>query len=143
MVGGSCGFARRDKKQETQVVPLLACSKPISNHTASLGFSGPKDEVDIIISREAMFAQPANISSMTICPLHRAKLGLGWTKGSNTRCIVPEVLSNHGKRGRTWPKSDRGIGKRDSQIILEKTHFPKKSFRNEKEQHFVFQSADF
>ena len=36
---------------------------------------------------------------MTICPSHRAKLGLGWTRGS----------------------SDRGIGKRDSQIILKRT----------------------
>ena len=84
-------------------------------------FRGQKDEVDLILSQAAMFAQPANISSVTICPLHRAKLGLGWTKGSNTRCRVPEVLSNHGKGGKTWPKSDREIGKGDSQIILEKT----------------------
>ena len=106
MVGGSCGFDRRDKKQETQVVPLLACSKPISNHTANLSFSGPKDEVDLILNREAMFAQPANISSMTICPLHREKIGLGWTQGSNTSCRVPvtakEVKSVAKKRQRNW-----------------------------------------
>lgn len=121
IVGGICGFDRRDKKKDTEIIPLLACSKQIANHTASLGFSGPKDEVDLVLSRAAMFAQPAKISSMTICPLHRAKLGLGWTRGSSTKCRVPEVISNHGNRGKTWPKCDRGIGKSDSQIILKKT----------------------
>ena len=34
---------------------------------------------------------------------------------------MPEVLSNHDKRGKKWPKCDRGIGKIDRQIILKKT----------------------
>ena len=121
LVGGICGFDTRDRKKETQIIPLLACSREISNHTASLGFSGPKDEVDLILSRAALFTQPANIHSMTICPLHREKLGLGWRRGSYARCRVPEVLSNHDKKGKKWPKCDRGIGKNDSQIILRKT----------------------
>ena len=47
IVGGMCGSDTRDRKKETQIIPLLACSKAISNHTASLGFSGPIDEVDL------------------------------------------------------------------------------------------------
>ena len=121
LVGGICGFDTRDRKKETQIIPLLACSKDISNHTASLGFSGPKDEVDVILSRVGIFTHPGNINSMTICPLHREKLGLGWRRGSNARCRMPEVLSNHDKRGKKWPKCHRGIGKIDAQIILKKT----------------------
>ena len=122
IVGGMCGFDTRDRKKETQIIPLLlACLKAISNHTASLGFSCPMNEVDLILSRAAVFTQPANINSMTICPLHREKLGLGWRRGSTARCRVPEALSNPDRRGKKWPKCDRGIGKIDSQIILKKT----------------------
>ncbi|RMX46864.1 hypothetical protein pdam_00025619 [Pocillopora damicornis] len=53
----------------------MNCSKPISNHKASLGFSGAENEVDLILSRAAVFAQPANINFMTICPLYRERLG--------------------------------------------------------------------
>ena len=119
IVGGSCGFERKDRKQETQVIPLLAYAKNISSHTTSYGFSGIEDE--LILSRAAVFRQPVNISSMTICPLHRSKLGLGWGRGSNTRCRVPALISSHGTRSKTWPKCDRGIGKSDSQVILKKT----------------------
>ena len=120
-VGGNCGFDKRSRKQETVIIPLLACSKRIDSHLTSFGFSGPKDEVDLILSRAAIFSPPVNIHSMTICPSHRAYLGLGWTRGSSTRCRVPSEISNHGKSHRSWPKGDRGIGKRDSQIILMKT----------------------
>ena len=121
LVGGICGFDTRDRKKETQIIPLLACSKDISNHTASPRFLGPKDEVDLILSRVGIFTHPGNINSTTICPLHRENLGLGWKRGSNTRCRMPEVLSNHHKRGKKWPKRDRGIGKIDAQMILKKT----------------------
>ena len=87
-----CGFDTRDRKKEAQIIPLLACSKPISNHTASLGFSGPEDEVELILSRAAVFTQPANINSIIICPLHREKLGLGWRRGSTSRCREPMFL---------------------------------------------------
>ena len=50
-----CGFDTRDRKKEAQIIPLLACSKPISNHIASLGFSGSEDEVELILSRAAVF----------------------------------------------------------------------------------------
>lgn len=121
IVGRVCGFDRKDRKQETEVVPLLACTKQISSHTESYHFSGIKDEVDLILSRAAVFRQPRIVSSMTICPLHRSNLGLGWSRGSNTRCRVPALLSNHGKKSKTWPKCDRGIGKSEAEIILQKT----------------------
>ena len=57
-----------------------------------LGFSGPEDEVELILSRAAVFTQPANINSIIICPLHREKLGLGWRRGSTSRCRVPMFL---------------------------------------------------
>ena len=121
IVGGMCGFDTKDREKETQIIPLLACSKAISSHIASLWFSGPVDEVDLILSRAALFTQPANINSMTICPLHRQTLGLDWRRGSTARCRVPEALSIHDRRGKKWPKCDRGIGIIDSQIILKKT----------------------
>ena len=121
IVGGNCGFDRRDRKQDTEIVPLLACSKPTDNHRRGLGISGTVDEVDLILSRAAIFTRPQNINSMTICPLHRSKLGLGWTKGSNTKCRVPSEVSQHGKGRKKWPKCDRGIDKDDSKLILKKT----------------------
>ena len=118
---GIFGFDTRDRKKETQIIPSLACSKDIFNHMASLGFLGPKDEVDLILSRVEIFTHPGNINSMSICPLHREKLGFGRRRGSNARCRMPEVLSTHDKRGKKWPKCDRRIGKIDTQIIIKKT----------------------
>ena len=121
IAGGNCGFDKRSRKQETVTIPLLACSKRIDGHSTSFGFSGPKNEVDLILSRATIFSPPLNIYSMTMCPWHRAKLGLGWTRGSSTTCRVPSEISNHSRSDKTWPKCDRGIGKRDSQIILKRT----------------------
>ena len=109
IVEGMWGFDTRDRKKEAQIIPLLACSKPISNHTASLGFSGLEDEVDLILSRAAVLTQPANINSMTVCPFHREKLDLGWRRGSTASCRVPEALFNYDRRGKKWPKGDRRI----------------------------------
>ena len=121
IVGGNCGFDRHDRKQDTEIVPLLACSKPTDNHRRGLGIFGTVDEVDLILSRAAIFTPPQNINSMTTCPLHCSKLGLGWTKGSNTKCRVPSEVSQHGKGCKKWPKCDRGIDKDDSKLILKKT----------------------
>jgi len=60
--------------------------------------------------------------SMTICPSHRSKLGTGWSRGSTIKCRVPQSMSGHGG-GKTakWPKAERGIGKRESALILRET----------------------
>ena len=114
-------FDKRSRKQETVTIPLLACSKQIDGHSTSFGFSGPKHEVGLILSQAAIFSPLVNIHSTTMCPSHRAKLGLGWTRGSSTRCSVPSEISNHSNSDRTWPKCDRRTGKGDSQIILKRT----------------------
>ena len=48
-----------------------------------------------------------------------SNLGVGWNRGSNSRCRVPKEMSGHGEgRVKSNPKADRGIGKRMSQIVL-------------------------
>ena len=122
ITGGTCGVDYRNKTSSVvQVVPLLSCSRDISNHKSSFAFTGPEHEVDLILCRAAIFSMPDNVSSMTICPLHRAKLGNGWTRGSSTRCRIPPPVSNHGKARKSWPKGDRGLGKDESEVLLKKT----------------------
>ena len=121
LIGGVCGYNTRDRKRETEVVPLLSCSKNIASHRSAFKFTGPKDEIDPILCVASMFTKNTRSSTMTICPNHRAKLGLGWTRGSSTRCRVPERISNHNKGKGVWPKGERGLGKRGSEMILRKT----------------------
>jgi hypothetical protein len=122
IVGGLCGSDSRDRKHEVQVVPLLSCSKDISNHLSLFSFSGPENEVDLILCRASVFTRPDAINSMTICPLHRGKLGLGWTRGGTTRCRIPPDLSNHGQTSKkSWPKGERGVGKQESEMLLRRT----------------------
>ena len=121
VVGGTCGFDRKDRKQCTTVLPLQACQKEISAHKATFKFTGIDNEVDLILSRAAMFTLPVDIHIWTVCPLHRSELGLGWARGNNSRCRVPSTLSNHRQNKGKWPRCDRGISKEDSQLILNKT----------------------
>ena len=77
--------------------------------------------MDLILCRAAIIQNPESLDTMTICANHRGKLGLGWTRCS-TMCRIPVALSNHGEGSRkAWPKGDRGIGKRDSEIVLDVT----------------------
>ena len=73
----------------------------------------------IFLSRAGIFETPKDIDDFTNCPTHRSNLGVGWNRGSNSRCRVPKEMSGHGKgRVKSIPKADRGIGKRVSQILL-------------------------
>ena len=92
IIGGICGSDSRDKKQEVTVIPLVSCSRDITKHLGSLTFSGPENEIDLILSRAAIFKIPEDVNDMTICPFHRGKLGLEWTRGTSTRCRVPPVF---------------------------------------------------
>ncbi|XP_015753959.1 PREDICTED: uncharacterized protein LOC107333644 [Acropora digitifera] len=121
IAGRVCGADRRARKQEIRVIPLVTCSKDISKHMSMLSFTGPEDEVDLILCRSGIFTRSEKVNAMTICPLHRAKLGLGWTRGASTRCRIPPSLSNHGKKKGKWPKGERGIRKNESKILLRKT----------------------
>ena len=58
---------------------------------------------------------------MTICPLHRAKLGLGWARGAIIRCRIPPSLYNHGKKKGEWPKGKRRSGENESKTLLSDT----------------------
>lgn len=120
LTGGGCGHGPRDRHKYSNVIPFLACKKEISSHENLFQFAGHENEIDLILSRAGLFTRPKDIETWTICPLHRGKLGLGWTRKS-TRCRVPVQISNHGKGKRTWPKGERGIGKRDTQLILKRT----------------------
>ena len=84
LVGSSCGFDAKDRKRhgQTQIVriPFLSCTKNISKHWSTLSFSGLQNEIDLIQSGAALVDQAEErIKSMTICPRHRATLGISWT----------------------------------------------------------------
>ena len=71
------------------------------------------------MSRAGIFEKPKGIDDLTNCPTHRSNVGVGWSRGSNSRCRVPKEVSGHGKgRVKSIPKANRRIGKRVSQIVL-------------------------
>src|SRR6056300_904096 len=123
IVGNECSFDSRDRYKNLNVIPLLSCRKDITNHLSLFSFSGVESEIDLILARSSIFKRPKNIETMTICPFHRSKLGLGWTRGAATRCRVPQELSLHGKStgSKSWSKGDRGLGKKECQMLLRKT----------------------
>ena len=81
LVGSSCGFDAKDRKR--QRIPFLWCTKNISKHWSTLSFSGLQNEIDLVLSRVPLFDQVderiKDIKPMTICPRHRANLGISWT----------------------------------------------------------------
>ena len=85
--GGTCGFSYRvDRSCISQVVPLSGCWKDISSHMRSCKFSDPENKVDLISSRADIFETPKDLTN---CPTHRSNLGVGWSRGSSSRCRVP------------------------------------------------------
>ena len=87
LVCSSCGFDAKDRKRQNQIVPLVSCSKDIS---------GPQNKIYLILCRAGLFYKTEeSIKSMTVCPRHRAILGISWTRG--TRCRVPKPISGHGR----------------------------------------------
>ena len=97
IVGGVCGYNPKDRKRNSEIVPLLSCKKDIDSHKSTYKFTGPEDEVELILCRTGKLSKSESLRTMTICPNHRTKLGLGWCRGSSTRCRVPEEISGHGK----------------------------------------------
>ena len=79
LLGSSFGFDAKDRKRQTQIVRItfLSCTKNISKHWSTLSFSGLQNEIDLVLSREALVDQAEErIKSMTVCPRHRATLGI-------------------------------------------------------------------
>ena len=75
--------------------------------------------VDHILSRANIFETTKDIDDFTICPTHRSNLGVGWRRGSNSRCRVPKEVSSHGKdMVKSIPEVNRGIGNRVPQIVF-------------------------
>ena len=112
VVGGTCGRDPRDRQNSCSVVPIYACQKDVSKHERTFKFFGHENEVDLILSRAGVFnTTPKDIETWTICPLHRAKLGLGWTRRTADRCRVPVTISNHGEGKRKWPRAEKGMSK--------------------------------
>ena len=113
LVATSCGFDAKDRKRQNQIVSLVSCSKDIS---------GPQNEIDLILCRAwLLYKTEESIKSMTVCPHHRAILGISWTRGRGTRCRVPQAISGHGRSRATWPKGNRSLVKKDSALIMNNT----------------------
>ena len=74
---------------------------------------------NVFARNESLWLLSLYIDDFTNCPTHRSNLGVGWNRGSNSRCSVSKEMSGHGKgRVNSIPKADRGIGKRVSKIVL-------------------------
>ena len=118
LVGGECEPDPRSKNQSCQVVPLVSCNKKITCHKILLKLSGCDTEIELILARSACFRTPVNIQEMTICPLHRECLGIGWQR-SIRQCSVPVELSGHD--GTAKQKAERGCTLFQSKLILQAT----------------------
>ena len=109
-----------DRTRSREIKPLLSCAKNIDQQKSCYGFQDVGNEVELILARSAMFSTPENTKTMTICPSHRSRLGLGWVWGTD-RCRVPETISKHKNVRSKFPKAERGIPKMFSQVILRRT----------------------
>ena len=116
LVGGEYGPDPRSKNQSCQVIPLVSCNKKITCHKKLLKFSECDTEIELILARSACFRTAVNIQEMTICPLHRECLGIGWPR-SIRQCSVPEELSGHD--GTAKQKAEQGCTLLESKLILE------------------------
>ena len=94
LVGGECGCDSRSRIPFCGIPPLVSCNKSVAGHKKLLKFSGCETEVEFILARSACFQTPPNIQEMTICPLHRERLGIGWRRSIKS-CSAPQRLSDH------------------------------------------------
>ena len=117
IVGTDCSVDRRDSKKSFDIIPLTECQKEIANHKSTWSFSGVESEGELILARAGIFhAKSRGQGPLNICPYHRSELGIGWRRG-NDICRIPLELATHTKA----KKGERGIGKKTSQIILQRT----------------------
>ena len=106
--------------EKTVVAYLRSFPCVIVKKTFQVTCGDPETEADLILSRAGIFETPKDIDYFTICPTHRSNLctGVGWIRGSISRCRVPKEVYGHGKgRVKSIPKAYRGIGKRVPQIV--------------------------
>ena len=121
IVGGICGAEERARHPSTQTVSLSSRSKDIRSHKHFLQFSGVVEtETELILARSGIFVKPINFSEMTVCPLHRSSLGIGWRRASRL-FSVPQDVSGHKKESKEVPRAERGITLQHSKHIFELT----------------------
>ena len=77
-----------------------------------LQFSGCETEIELILGRSACFQTPENIHDMTICPLHRVSLGIGWRRSKRV-CSVPAGKLS-GRSEESKKNAERGWLRRNS-----------------------------
>ena len=83
LVGGVCGYDTKDRKRNTEVVPLFSCDRDISNHKSLYKFTGPEDEVELILCRAAKFKKNERLSCGPVCSKNRSR-----------RTFVPKLISS-------------------------------------------------
>ena len=76
--------------EKTEVVylksfPCVIVKKNISSHLRSCKFSDPENEVDLVLSRAGIFETPKDIDDSINYPTHKSNVGVGWSRGSNSR----------------------------------------------------------
>ena len=122
IVGSPCSHDRRDHTKLVNEVPLLSCVKDIESHKSLWSFTGVTGEQELILLRAGIFTAQHDVSNLSICPLHRSELGIGWRRSSNT-CRVPDEIAHHsqGKGNTKSVKGDRGVGREISKVIFERT----------------------
>ena len=68
------------KKESARLKLFEFLSCRASEHWSTLSLSGLQNEIDLVLSRAALVDQAEErTKSMTICPRHRATLGISWT----------------------------------------------------------------
>ena len=67
------------KVRENLVVPLGTCCRPINSHLAyfHINLQTIRTEGELIKIRGGLFQE--DVSTLTVCPNHRQKLGIGWS----------------------------------------------------------------
>ena len=82
----------------SEVIPLLACTRDLTDHLVSLGVSGKqgKDarsdlrEKDLILNRAGIGPQTdEEAKTMTVCRKHRKDLTVAWAGRRRTKCCYP------------------------------------------------------
>ena len=106
LIGGVCGSNTQDRKCHLEIIPLFSCNKDISICKFFFHFSGPEDEVDLILCCPAWFTTQECLSELTICPLRKAWLTMKQT--SEPRCRVLSTISNHGEGRASGLKAIKG-----------------------------------
>ena len=120
IVGSQCGADTKDRTKSLEKVPLLSCNRDITAHKSAFSIVGVENEIDLLLARASIYAPPKNIENWSICPQHRASLGVSW-KRSSSKCALPASFSKHNARSGKKPKAGRGLSKSGSEIVLKET----------------------